>query len=120
MLLVLAFAKLCFLTLAAWASLHYLRKGLVYLMFYTIHGNDVILKARLVFKCLHACMEACGSAFVFLCAQISADVFDVGMKIHTAVIEGYYCHLLSHKRQSSLRFYRASQHECTNQLLIHY
>lgn len=27
-----------------------------------------------------------------------------GMKIHTAVMEGYYCHLLSHKRLSSLRF----------------
>lgn len=35
-----------------------------------------------------------------MCAQVCASC---RIRIQTAVIEGYYCHLLSHKRLSSLK-----------------
>lgn len=39
----------------------------------------------------------------------------------TVVIEGYYCHLLSHERLSSLRFFTGRPDtKCANRMLVHY
>lgn len=56
----------------------------------------VCIRARVMCTPFLLCVQCC----VCVCARMSY----VGLRIHTAVIEGYYCHLLSHKRLSSLRF----------------
>lgn len=92
-------------------SFHY-----YYFFLHFICRNDVISISSGI--CFHPCM--CARVCVFVCVRarvvctpllllctvqrVCARMSYVGLRIHTGVIEGYYCHLLSHKRLSSLRF----------------
>lgn len=64
--------------------------------------------------------------FVFIRAgwnvRVCKDIhrFLCGMKIHSAAIEGYYCHLLSPRDGACRAFYRASQCKRANPPLMHY
>lgn len=103
-------------------------KAIVYWFFfyyYFMCRNDVIsisISSVILSASVRVCvyMYLCPRVGVCLCAHhlfcvsvysmcahgcLRIHAFHVGIRIHTAVIEGYYCHLLSHERLSLIEIF---------------
>lgn len=76
--------------------------------------------------CLHLCVHYILTVCVcvqYVCAHMSVYTCAFcGITIHSAVIGGYYCHLLSHKRLKFFHwdFCMVFWHNCADQIRIYY
>lgn len=72
----------------------------------------------ILFCAVSMCLFSFAQARMCVCVRIHR--FLCRMKIHTAAIEGYYCHLLSPRDGACRAFYRASQRKRANPSPVHY